>query len=417
MNETERAAAWVRQADRLKRRAPRLCDLLPIARRRMPAFCHDFLQGGAGDETGLARNRAALDGIEILPSYGVALDGTDTGTTLFGQRLAAPLIAAPVGMDGALWPGATRAIAAAVQDTGVAYMTGTLATASIEEVARVLPQRLWFQVYAFPANDHHVTFDLARRADAAGVRVLALTLDIPLPARRPRDLKNGISLPPRMGLRIALQAALRPAWLRALARQGMPSFHNIAPYAGPNATRRDIETFVRNGRAGAALTWDVVARMRDAWPHALVVKGVMHPADAERAAALGLDGVIVSNHGGRQFDPSPAPIDMLPAIRAAVGGRLNLLVDSGIMSGADMLRAVALGADAVLVGRGMMLGLAAFGEIGARHVCATLIDEFRIALGQTGALTVEGARHLAVRHPTAWAADTLRPAPTDTRTP
>lgn len=417
MDESERRTDWASRADTLKRQAPRLCDLAPLARRRMPAFCHDFLQGGAGDETGLSRNRAALEGIEIVPRYGVALEATDTSTTLFGQRLTAPLVAAPVGMDGALWPGATRAIAAAAHDSGVAYMTGTLATASVENVAKVLPERLWFQIYAFPADDHRVTFDLARRADAAGVRVLALTLDIPLPARRPRDLKNGISLPPKMGPRIAIQAALRPAWLRALARHGMPAFHNLAPYARPNATRRDIEAFVRSGRAGAALTWDVVARMRDAWPHALVVKGVMHPADAEQAAALGLDGVIVSNHGGRQFDPSPAPIDMLPAIRAAVGGRLKLLVDSGIMSGADMLRAVAIGADAVLVGRGMMMGLAAFGEIGARHVCATLIDEFRIALGQTGALTVEGARHLALRHPTAWAAEALRPAPTDTRDP
>ncbi len=397
----------------LTRRAPCVAALEPLARRRLPAFCLDFLQGGTGAEACRPRNQAALDGIEIVPRYGLGMQGLDPSTTLFGQRLAAPLAIAPVGMDGAIWPGATAAIATAARETGIAYMTGTLASASVEEVARALPERLWFQLYGFPAEDHRVSLDLVARAQAAGVRVLAVTLDIPLPGRRIRDLKNGIALPFRLEPRMALDAARRPAWLAALARHGLPRFGNLAAYAGSG--RRQIDLFVRGGRAGAGITWDVLARLRDLWPHALLVKGILHPDDARRAAALGLDGVVVSNHGGRQFDPAPAPIDVLPAIRAAVGPGMAVLMDGGIRSGLDILRAVALGADAVLAGRAVMLGLAALGDDGARHVCDTLIDEFRIALGQTGALTPEGARHLARRHPTAWRAEDFAAA--ETRTP
>lgn len=395
-------AHLARRLARLRRIAPRIADLEDRARRRIPDFCFGFLQSGSGDERGRPRNAAAFAGIEVVPRYGRDMAGIDMSATLFGQRLEAPILFAPVGIDGAIWPGATRLIAEAARDTGLGYMTGTLSCMAVEEVARILPGRLWFQLYGFPEDGHRISFDLVRRAAAAGVKVLAATVDTPLPARRIRDMRNGIALPFRLQPRMALDALRRPAWLAALARHGMPRFWNAAAYCPPGAGRVEVDGFVARNRVGTGFTWEVLARLRDHWQGALLVKGVMHPADAERAAALGYDGVIVSNHGGRQFDPAPATVDVLPAVRAAAGARLAVLLDGGILSGGDVLKAVALGADAVLVGRAVMLGLAGLGDLGARHVAETLKDELRIALGQSGALTLAGARRLALRHPTAW---------------
>jgi (S)-mandelate dehydrogenase len=174
--------------------------------------------------------------------------------------------------------------------------------------------------------------------------------------------------------------------------------------------KAEIDAFVAAGRPGAGITWETVARIRDAWPGALAVKGIMHPGDAEQAMALGADGVIVSNHGGRQFDPAPATIDVLPAIRAAAGKKATVMIDGGFMSGTDVLKALACGADGVMAGRAFMLGLAALGADGAHHVVATLKEELQIALGQTGALTTEGARSLCVRHRNAWKPEDFRAA-------
>jgi L-lactate dehydrogenase (cytochrome) len=241
-----------------------------------------------------------------------------------------------------------------------------------------------------------------RRAEAAGALVLAVTVDVPAPGRRVRDMRNGFSVPRRITPRMMAGALTRPAWLAALARAGMPHFANVAPYCRPGARKSEYDLFVKGARSGSGVTWDTLARIRDLWPRALVVKGVMHPGDAEKALALGCDGVVVSNHGGRQFDPSPASIDVLPAIRAAVGERMCVLMDGGVLSGFDVLKALACGADAVLAGRAFMLGLAALGADGARHVALTLAEELKIALVQSGAGDLTGVARLAVRHRSAW---------------
>lgn len=385
------------------RRYPRVIDLAQRARRRLPYFIADYLDGGTGAELSGARNRAALDAVELVPRYLRDMGRIDASAEIMGRRFAAPLAFAPVGMDGAIWPGATRHIARAARDCGLPYMTGSFATAPLEEVAGALDGQLWFQLYSLPGRDHAITLDLVRRAEAAGVTALAVTVDIPLAGRRPRDMRNGIRLPQKPTPRMIAGVAARPAWAAALLREGMPHYANIARYH-EGADKAAVARAVARGGAGSGVDWTFLARLRDAWPRALLVKGILHPADARRIRALGCEGVVVSNHGGRQFDAAPAPVDVLPAIREALGGEATVLMDSGILSGLDMLKAVALGADGVLIGRAAMLGLAALGPAGPRHVAETIIAEYRVALGQSGALDIAGARRLALRHPGRWAA-------------
>lgn len=380
----------------LRRRFPTIEDLERRAARRIPRFAFEFLQGGAGDESGLSRNRSALRGIEIVPRYGVETQGIDPSVELFGRRYAAPVGISPIGMDGLMWPGATELFAHAAQRMNIPYLVGTLATARIEDVARWAPDVTWFQLYPLAADDHRISFDLARRAAEAGAKVLVATLDVPVRSKRPRDLRNGFVMPFRMSWRNALQVAAAPPWLHALARRGMPRFANIEAYVGGD----DPAAFV-GAHVGGGFSWDALARLRERWRGPMLVKGVLHPADAERARAIGMDGVIVSNHGGRQFDAAPASVDMLPAI-AAVGRDMTIILDSGVTSGVDMLRALACGAQSTFSARAFMLALAAIGDDGARHMAASLIEEFTLALGQSGLRSAAEARHAPVRHATAW---------------
>lgn len=390
-------------------RYPVLGDLEEAARRRLPYYVYDYLQGGTGEELSRRRNIEALRGIEVAPRYGIDVSSADTSASLFGQTFNAPLAISPIGMDGAIWPNASRHLAEAAREAGIGYMMSSMSAGTIENAAAIAGENFWFQLYAFAENDHAVSFDLIRRAREAGARMLSVTLDIPGAGRRVRDMRNGLGVPLRISPEMALGTLLRPAWLAGLARNGLPCFANFAPYCREGAGKAEIDAFVSKGRPGGGATWDMVARFRDAWPGAMTVKGILHPADAEKAMSLGLDGIIVSNHGGRQFDAAPATIDVLPAIRAAVGEKSTILFDSGVMSGADMVKALACGADGVMAGRAFMLGLAALGADGARHVCAALMEEFRIALVQTGACTVAGAKELTFRHRSAWAADDFKP--------
>ncbi|MFV0243550.1 MAG: alpha-hydroxy-acid oxidizing protein [Qingshengfaniella sp.] len=387
--------------DRWRARYPTLAELTPRARRRLPAFAYDFLMGGTGTELSPNRNRTALDAIELIPHVGLDMAGIDPSVTLFGQHFAAPLAIAPIGLDGAIWPGATGEFARAAATTNLPYMTGSFATLPLEQVAGIHPTGTWLQLYTMPDADYRASLGLVERAKAAGIGGLAVTLDIPLPGRRVRDRRHGLRMPFRVTPRAIAQTMTRPAWLNALRRAGMPGFVNLLPYA-PTPSLQSAAEYLRTNVAGSGATWDFVARLRDIWTGPLMVKGLLHPRDAERTQALGVDGLVVSNHGGRQFDPAPASIDVLPAIRAAVGPEMTILFDSGVMSGLDILRALACGADAVLAGRAFMIALAALGPGGATYAAEVMLDEFRIALGQSGALTPAGARHLDIRHPGRW---------------
>lgn len=380
---------------KLRQRFPTLDVMETAARRAIPRFAYDFMAGGTGSDLGVARNRTALDRVELVPRYGVTAP-VDLQTPLFGTSYAAPFGIAPVGMDCLIWPGATRALARAAAKARVPYCVGTLAGETIEQVVALGGDCIWMQLYGVPGNDHAVTLDLMKRAAACGVKVLVATLDAPVRSKRPRDLINGLTVPFRLRAKTVLDVLSSPRWLMALARAGQPRCANMEPYA--EAAGKDVFDFVQEGLRGT-FTWAEMARLRAAWPGALLVKGVMHPADAAEAIRLGCDGIVVSNHGGRQFDAAPAAIDVLPAIAEAVSGRAEVLFDSGIRSGLDLARVLACGARAGFGGRAFLIGLAAMGDEGAGYVCALLAEELRVAMGQAGAADAAALRALPRRHP------------------
>lgn len=386
------------RAARLKRCYPTVEDLRKRAQRRVPRLGYDTVAGGTGNDQCVARNAAALDAIEIVPRYGVDREEVSTEVELFGRRYAAPLGVAPMGLQGVMWPGAERHLARAAQKARIPYTAGTVGGVELEDLAALAPDVIWFQLYRFAANDHAVGMDLVKRAKAAGVHVLVLTLDTPTRAKRPRELRNRLVLPFRPSPCMVLEALSCPAWLAALITQGRPSFPNLARYVGSNPTKADIAYFAQNALAGS-FTWEEVARYRDLWAGPIVLKGIMHPADAETAVSLGIEGIQVSNHGGRQFETAPAAIDAVPSVVAAVGKRATVLFDGGVRSGIDVLRALAVGAQAALAGRAFLYGVAAIGAEGADFVTSLLIEEFHVAMRQAGVHAVPDISTLAVRHP------------------
>jgi len=382
----------------LYRRYPTIDYLRRRARQRLPHFAFEYSDGGSGkDDAGIKRNWAALDAVELVPRYGVMPSLPPCDVELFGRRYAAPIGISPMGGPAIVWPGADINLARAAQRARVPYTLGVVGCATIEKIAEVAPDVFWFQLYRAPRNDHAIGFDLVRRAQAAGAHALVLTLDVPVRTTRAREVVVGLGGAFHPDFKMMLQMAMAPAWSMALRKNGIPRFSNLRAYVGENASINDMVEFARR-EMGGAFTWEEVARYRDLWKGTLIVKGILHPQDAEKAVALGADGLFVSNHGGRQIEALPAPIDVLPAIVSQVGKRATVMMDSGIRSGTDVVRAYALGAAAAFAGRAFLWGLGALGEEGPGHVIDLLIEETQAALGQLGAHTPDEARSVVIRH-------------------
>jgi L-lactate dehydrogenase (cytochrome) len=383
---------------KLHRRFPTIDYLRRQARRHVPSFAFEYLDGGAGADGGIARNWRAFDAVELVPRYGVTTSLPPVGIELFGKRYAAPIGVAPMGGPSIVWPGADGYLAAAAQRALVPYTLGLVGGMTVERAAEIAPDVLWFQLYRCSRNEHTIGLDLVRRADAAGVHVLVLTVDVPIRTTRAREVAAGITSPFRPDLRMICGALTSPGYLASLWKHGQPRFGNLRPYTAATADVNEVADFVRR-EMGGAFTWEEIARYRERWKRPLVVKGILHPADAEKCVALGVDGIFVSNHGGRQVEGLPASIDVLPAVRRAVGGRAVVMLDSGVRSGLDVVRGVALGADAVFAGKAFLWGLGALGPEGPGHVIDLLIDETKAALGQIGARRPAEARSVTTRHP------------------
>jgi (S)-mandelate dehydrogenase len=382
----------------LYRRYPTIDYLRRRARRHLPYFAFEYSDGGSGkDDAGIRRNWAALDAVELVPRYGVMPSLPPCEVELFGRRYAAPIGIAPMGGPAIVWPGADMHLARAAQRARIPYTLGTVGCATIEQIAEIAPDVFWFQLYRAAGNNHAIGFDLVRRAAAAGCHALMLTLDVPVRTTRAREVLVGLGGAFQPDLAMMMQMAMAPAWAMALWKSGIPRFANLRPYAGATASTNDLVEFARR-EIGGAFTWEEVAQYRDRWKGTLIVKGILHPEDAEKTVALGVDGLFVSNHGGRQIEALPAPIDALPAIVKQVGKRATAMLDSGIRSGTDVVRAYALGAAAAFAGKAFLWGLGALGEEGASHVIDILIEETQAALGQLGALTPEQARSVVIRH-------------------
>ena len=387
----------------MKQRFPTSGDLRARAKERLPNFAFEFIDGGAGQDGGIHRNWAALDAVELVPRYGLVARPPSAEVQLFGRTYAAPFGISPIGGPGTGLPGAETYLARAAQAARIPYTLSVLSSIDLEAAAELAPDVLWFQLIRFGQNDHKIGFDLLGRAEAAGAQVLVLTYDTPVLTTRPRQAKSGVMDPFRLTWRLRLDALSSPGWLRSLARNGVPKFAPLAPYLEGAKSLAGGAAFVRR-QGGGTFTWDEIARYRDKWPKPLVLKGVLHPADAERAVALGLDGIFVTNHGGRQIDALPASVDVLPAIAAAVGGKATIILDSGVRSGIDIARAVALGADAAFAGKAFLWSLGALGAPGPGHLIDLWIEETRASLGQLGCKTVADLRSVPRRHENAYRA-------------
>ena len=285
------------------------------------------------------------------------------------------------------WPEADLALARAATRRGLPYTLSTMATTSIERMASAVQGRLWFQLYVL--RDQAMTASLVERARAADYEALVVTVDLPAGGKRERDLRNGISIPLRPGLRLVRDAMLRPAWVWRMARHPQPKFENVAGLLGDESAGLTIAARVGQN-LDAGYDWDDLARLRDQWPRKLLVKGVEHPDDAKRLAELGIDGVWISNHGGRQLDGALATFDAVPAIRAAVGDAMPLMLDSGVRRGVDILKTMGRGVEAVGIGRAALFGAAIGGEAGVDRVLDILLGELTLAMKLAGIAQLTG---------------------------
>jgi len=366
-------------------------DVRRAARRHLPGFLYDFIEGGVDGEEGLSRNIAAFSKFSLLPRYLVDVARRSARTDLFGRRYAMPFGISPTGPAPLFRPHADLLLARAARGADVPFILSGAAGASLEEVKATAPDHAWFQLYT--ARERAISHDQIRRAADAGIDVLVVTVDTPVTPKRERHLRNRISVPfrlsPSTALRMAREIALHPAWFaRFFASGGMPAMANWSPYMEPGATAAQSAAFFFDqaftpGDAGTP-TWRDLEAYRRLWRGKLVVKGFLHPDDAIRAADLGCDGVIVSNHGGKALDRAPASLDALPAVRAAAGERMAVMLDSGIRRGSDVVIAMCLGADFVFAGRPTLYGVAAGGEEGARKVLDIIATEIDLVMATIG---------------------------------
>ena len=368
------------------------------APRHVPRFAFEYGDTGAGNDIGIAHNWAAFDAIKIVPRYGVmpTLPGVDC--ELFGTRYSAPIGVAPMGGPSLVWPGADLLMAKAAQRARVPYALSVAGGLTVEQAAAAAPDVFWLQLYRFWHDDHKIGFDLVRRAQAVGAKVLALTLDVPVRTTRSRETYAGIAHEFRPTLRMIYEMTIRPKWLLALLRNGSPRFATISEYARPGAGTNEVINYAR-ARMGGAFSWEEVARYRDKWKGPMALKGILHPKDAEKAVSLGIEGIWLSNHGGRQIEALAPSIDCLPGIAAAVGKKATIVLDSGVRSGQDVMRALALGADAAFAGKSFLWAVGAMGDEGPAQLIDLYIDELRASLGQIGAKSTAEARAATILHP------------------
>ena len=372
---------------------PRIQDLEPIASRKIPPFIHAYLEAGTGSGKAIARNREALDNITFTPELMHGRFEPNLQTNLLGKQYAMPFGVAPIGLSSLIWPSSEQYLAAMASRLNIPYALSTVAGASIEDIGKKSNGLGWFQLY--PPHDRDIMNSLLDRAKNAGMSVLVVTGDVPGPSRREDMRKAGAPIGSRNATKITpkmfLQILQHPTWAFAsLKLKGKLRFKNMEQYAPKNSSK-PISTFIGEQLNGS-LTWDYLSEIRSCWNGKLLLKGVLRASDALRALNTGVDGIVVSNHGGRQFDGNPSSISVLPSIRQAVGVKFPLLFDSGIRSGLDVLRALALGADFVLVGRPFLYGIAAIGEKGGDHVAKILEEEISNALIQIGAKNLSELR-------------------------
>ncbi|MGE0801288.1 MAG: alpha-hydroxy acid oxidase [Lautropia sp.] len=361
-------------------RAVTVADLRRLARRRLPRAVFDFIDGGADEELTLRANSADYDSILLEQRVLTDVGATRLDRPILGKPAAAPLLIAPTGLANMAFPDADLVLAREAAAAGIPLVASTSSGARLEDIAAVGPGRRWFQLYVF--RDRAITEGLIARARAAGYEALVLTVDVPVVGRRRRDVRNGFTIPLTLTPSSLLDFALHPRWCFDIWRHGVPQMNNFAEALALSGAASHAA--LMNAQLDPQVDWGIVPWLRSRWDGPLLIKGVLSVADAVTAIDAGFDGIIVSNHGGRQLDGVPSTIRALARIAPAVAGRVPLLIDSGIRRGSDLVKAVALGADAVLIGRPTLYAIAAGGAAGVRHCLQILFDDLHRTLAQIG---------------------------------
>jgi len=350
-------------------RYPSIEDLRAKAKKRIPKFAFEYLEGGCNEDISLYKNTDELRKIEMKPRYLVPFDTADLKTELFGHHYDAPFGISPIGLQGLMWPKSPEILAKAAFEHNIPFVLSTVTTSSIETIAKITEGQAWFQLY-HPAEDK-VTKDLIKRISAVDCPVLIILSDVPSFGFRPRDIRNGLAMPPRLTLQNIIRVMKRPEWAIRTLINGQPNFEVLKPYMPKNLNLKQLAKFMDATFEGR-LNENKVKRLRDMWKGKLVIKGVQSESDVKTAIQLGLDGIIVSNHGGRQVDMGQATITSLQTIVPKYKDQIKIMMDSGIRGGADISRAISSGADFTFLGRSFMYGVSALGRKGGDHTISIL---------------------------------------------
>lgn len=358
---------------------PTIDDLRNRAKKRIPRFAFEYLDGGCNEEVNLKKNTTEIRKVELLPRYLEKFNGASLTTQLFGKNYNAPFGVAPVGLQGLMWPNSSEILAKAAFENNIPFILSTVTTSSIERISEVTEGNAWFQLYH--PTEEEVRNDLIKRAEAAGCPVMVLLCDTPTFGFRPKEIKNGLSMPPKMSAANILQILGKPQWAFNTLRYGQPNFEVLKPYMPKDLNLKQLGEFM-NQTFSKRMNVDKIAAIRDLWKGKLVLKGVATEDDAEKAIELGLDGIIVSNHGGRQLDAGESSIRPLTRIAGKYGDKITVMMDSGIRSGPDIARCMASGAAFTFMGRSFMYGVAALGKNGGNHTISILKTQLQQIMEQ-----------------------------------
>lgn len=350
-------------------RYPSVEDLRELAKKRIPKFAFEYLDGGCNEDVNIKKNTDRIRKIELKPEYLINFKTTNLKTELFGKNYDAPFGISPIGLQGLMWPKSPEILAKAAFDNNIPFILSTVTTSSIETISEITEGNAWFQLY-HPAEEE-VTLDILKRVENAGCPVLVILADVPSFGYRPRDIRNGLSMPPKMSIKNIMEAIKRPQWLMQTLKNGQPNFEILKPYMPKNLNLNQLAKFMNTTFSGR-LNEEKIKKIRDNWKGKLVIKGIESIHDVEKAYNIGLDGIIVSNHGGRQVDVGQATIDSMNSIIPKYKNKIKIMMDSGIRGGADIARVMSCGADFCFLGRTFMYGVSALGKNGGTHTITML---------------------------------------------
>ncbi|MBO9635130.1 MAG: alpha-hydroxy-acid oxidizing protein [Chitinophagaceae bacterium] len=372
---------------------PSVTDLKKKAKKRIPRFAFEYLEGGCNEDVNLARNKSELQEVQLMPYYLRKYQQPGLQVELFGKTYDAPFGIAPVGLQGLIWPDAPEILARASLKHNIPYVLSTVSTSSIERIAELTEGQAWFQLY-HPAKDE-LRDDIIKRVAVAQLPVLVVLVDVPSFGFRPRDIRNGLAMPPKMSVRNILQIMGKPLWGMKTLAAGVPGFATLKPYMPKGLDMAKLGMFMNQTFAGK-IDEEKIKPIRDLWKGPLVLKGIVNEEDAATAYKLGVDGIIVSNHGGRQIDAGESTIRSLQRV-AAYKGKMKIMIDSGLRSGPDIARCMAMGADFVFMGRPFMYGVGALGNNGGDHTIAMFKTQLRQVMDQLGCARVEQLPDFLIR--------------------